>query len=102
MGALYVPGEGEALLGNRFLDGHFAPAEEFASEWVTAHEQEMKDEDGESKVIVIWRSDYFPEFRILQLRRSVQRHADFARIDFSVCGDLKAIAIDKVNDGRFR
>ena len=102
MGALCVPGEGEALLGDRFLDGHFAPAEELAREGVTTHEQKVKDEDSESKVIVIWRSDDFPEFLVLQFRGSVQRDADFARINFSVCGDLKAIAIDKAHDGRFR
>ena len=62
----------------------------------------MKDEDSESKVIVIWRSDDFPEFPVLQFRGSIQRDADFARINFSVCGDLKAIAIDKAHDGRFR
>ncbi len=102
MRALCVPGEGEALLGDCLLDGHFAPAKELARKRVTAHEQKVKNEDSESKVIVIWRSDDFPEFRVLQFRRSVQRNAYFARIDFSVCGDLKSIALHKYHNGGFR
>lgn len=102
MGVLCVPGEGEALFGDRFLDGHFAASEELARERVTAHEQKVKDENSESKVIVIWCSDDFPEFRVLQLRGSIQRDADFARIHISVCRDLKAIAIDKTHNGCFR
>jgi len=98
LGALCI--SGEAFLGDCFLDRHFAPAEELASEWVTAHEEKVKDEDSKSKVILIWCSDDLPEFRILQFRGSAQRHTDFARINLSVCRDLKTIAVDKVDDGR--
>jgi hypothetical protein len=96
-----IPVKSETLLGDGFFDGHLTLAKKLARKWVTAHEEQMEDQDSEPKVIVIGRANNFAEFCVLQFRRSVERNADFAWIECAVRGDLEAVAIDEADDCGF-
>ena len=49
LGAVAIPGIGEATFGNGLLDRHLAKAEVAAGEGMPAHEQQMEDQDREPK-----------------------------------------------------
>jgi hypothetical protein len=84
---------GKAALSNGLLDWHFTFAEKPPGEWMSAHEQQMKDDDGETEGIMVGRSSDRREIAPQQLRGREELDTDAAGKARSIT-DLKGVAVD--------
>jgi hypothetical protein len=65
--------------------------------WVTTHEQEMKNRNGQPKVIMLYGSQNGRQVLSVKFRWSKVGDTDNAKIQFAVQTELKAICVNQGN-----
>src|SRR5262245_24171856 len=84
---------GKAALGDRALDRHVAAAKVTSGERVTAHEEEVENENRQPEMIVVSGAPCGTKRSSEQFRRDEQLGADEARKAGPIT-DLKTVAVD--------
>jgi hypothetical protein len=85
---------GKAVFCYGPLDRHIPAAQVTPREWMPPHEQQVEDQHGQTKAVVVRRPHQPTVASVLQFWRRKKRNSYIARISVAVGLDLERIAID--------